>query len=66
MQLILEAIAVGIITMIFLIIISYLLKGPEINGKFALIGFLTGAAVHVGMEYTGGNDWYCNYKLKKD
>ena len=58
-----EAIGVGILTMIVLIIIAYLMNIP-IDKKLAIAGVLTGAAVHVGMEFTGGNDWYCNYKTK--
>jgi hypothetical protein len=61
MQLLVEAIAVGIITLIALIIIAYLIS-LNVDQKLMLAGFLTGAAVHLVMEYTGGNDWYCKNK----
>ena len=74
MNLIQEAIVIGLITGIVGLVIStalmyYTAKDFSLSKyhfwKSVFIAhFLTGAAIHIGFEKAGWNNKYCEYKLK--
>jgi len=62
-----EAIVVGLSTMVVGLIISYIAMGKaaaefEHWGTVALTYFLTGGIVHLVYEFSGANKWYCDNK----
>ena len=69
MQLLIEALTVGVVFMLLLVIMSYLIYNTELSDKKLLIlGFLTGSIAHLGFEAANMNKWYCtngNACLKK-
>uniref|UniRef100_A0A6C0CYN1 Uncharacterized protein n=1 Tax=viral metagenome TaxID=1070528 RepID=A0A6C0CYN1_9ZZZZ len=64
-SLLLEALSVGILTAIIGFIINIILvdKNYSYNYwyKVLIAYFITGMIIHLLLEYTGGNKWYCKY-----
>lgn len=61
--LLIETIAIGVMTAIILFVLSLIIK-PTSTWRILVLGFLTGAIFHFLMEILGGNDKYCKYKIK--
>jgi hypothetical protein len=62
-----EAIVVGIISVIFGFLISYIFMGEEARrfqhwNRVLISYFITGVVIHLTCEFTGLNAYYCNYK----
>ena len=62
-----EAVVVGLTTMIVGLIISYLAMGKAAAGfqhwqRLATTFLATGITVHLLYEYSGANKWYCDNK----
>jgi hypothetical protein len=58
-----EVLIIGAITALTLFILTRVIL-PNTTGKILLLGFLTGAIVHILFEIFGGNIAYCKYRLK--
>jgi hypothetical protein len=58
-----EMAVIGLITAIVLMLLTFAIN-PDSTWKILLLGFLTGALVHLLMELTGGNDKYCEMRKK--
>ena len=59
-MLLVEAVVVGIVFMLLLVVMSYILYGDS-NKKLLVLGFLTGSIAHLGFEVAGANGWYCKH-----
>ena len=72
-----EAIAIGILTVIFGLIISFsigsffsvnlplICKKWNKNHVMEITLFFTGVSIHLFCEFTGINKWYCNKQINK-
>ncbi len=64
-RLLIEMVVIGLITAIVLYLLTFAIP-PNSTWKILALGFLTGALVHLLMELTGGNDKYCEMRLKNN
>lgn len=56
--LVVEAVIVGLIFSILLVLVSMFISPNNINNQ-VICGFIAGAVGHFGFEYMGINKWYC-------
>jgi hypothetical protein len=63
MQLLYEAISIGILVIIMGYLIIYLMKEMKLNmsrdNQMTLGFFILGVSIHLFCEFTGINKWYC-------
>jgi hypothetical protein len=59
-QVLIESFVVGIVTALFLLVLSYLIK-PNSLIKILLLGFFTGFLIHIILELIGVNKYYCKH-----
>lgn len=62
-QFLIELLSVGGVTAIVFLLLSFIIVPSSIL-RILVLGFLSGAIVHILFELTGGNKYYCNLKLK--
>jgi hypothetical protein len=59
--LVMEAIVVGVIFGVLLLLWGSIIGVPSTSGGLALLGFVVGAVAHVILEKTQVNSWYCSH-----
>jgi hypothetical protein len=64
-QFLIQILSIGVVTAIIFLLLSLIIE-PNTVLRILVLGFLTGAIVHILFELTGGNTLYCkNRSLKK-
>lgn len=63
-QFLIQILSIGAVTAIVFLLLSLIVE-PNTVLRILVLGFLTGAIVHILFELTGGNQAYCRNKLLK-
>jgi hypothetical protein len=63
-QFLIQILSIGAVTAIVFLLLSLIIE-PNSVLRILVLGFLTGALVHILFELTGGNVMYCKTKLLK-